>query len=126
MTSTIDEFTSLYYPDIVRVQFETRCAFFAGFTYSSTKIENRSNCVWTLIEEAVAQNARWPKHKQTHFFVFQVGPSGKLQCFRLHAVNKHKLKIQKTGFAPKRLVLAALDVASRHQFQALQTGEFLV
>jgi hypothetical protein len=118
MSEHFQEYVSHFYPKVARVQYEACFSFVAGFTYSTSNIEPDGKCIWTLVDEAISQNARWHRPKPTSLYMLEFAPSGRLTCFQLRPSNQKELWKVRTYSTPKRLIGLACKLAARDNFHA--------
>ncbi|HCP63711.1 MAG TPA: hypothetical protein DIU09_03875 [Hyphomonadaceae bacterium] len=119
------ESSSHYYPEVIRVQYQTPFNFVAGFLYSTARVEMTSHRLWTVIDETVARNSRWYRPKPTRFFLLEFSPARQPLYFRLEALNATHLVRRPTGSVPKCLEFAANKISNRDGFHGDPTrGSF--
>ncbi len=108
-----EEYTSHRFPNFTRVQFQTPFKILGAFVVREDFLAINSSVIWTLVDEAVAQNARYANPKPSKFFAIEFCQNQRPKYFELVPVSEYELKIRRRFWIPYRLIRAARILAAR-------------
>lgn len=110
----ISEFTSHRYPSVTRVQYSSLRATMAGFVFFMGDPKQPDIAIGLLIDEAIAQNARFFRPEPTRIFSFEFSDRDAFKCFEFIPLSEQEFKIRRILSPRRRLVNAAKEIADRH------------